>query len=75
MDTSSNLKPILEFYHKNPHQYMSLLDIVEHVVEPNTWSDTHTPQHQQVQVVIWPHYRQTLESEFVIVLIPPCIEI
>ena len=45
----------------NLHQYMSLIDILKHAVEHNTLNNTHTLQHRQVQVVVWPHWRCTLE--------------
>lgn len=49
--TFENYRCILNFYYTNLHRYMSLIDILKHAVEHNTWNNTHTLQHRQVQVV------------------------
>ena len=67
---------IVHFYYNNPHQYMSLILILKHAFEHNTWNINHTLQHLQVQVATWPHCRSTLGRWWTChYRNPPCKEI
>lgn len=51
MDTSDYYRSVVDFYYKNPRQYMSPTDIVKYETKTNTWNITHTLKIQHVQVV------------------------
>ena len=71
-----NYQYIVYFYYSNPHQYMSLTEILKYAVEHNTWNISHTLSHLQVQLTPWPHYRSTLEYEWTCYYYnPPCTKI
>ena len=50
MDTFKNYQYIAYFNHNNPHQYISLNEILKHATKHNNWNITHTLSHLQVQV-------------------------
>ena len=50
IDHLKHFQSIADFYYNNPNQYMSIIDILIHVVTTNICTTTHILQHQQVQV-------------------------
>lgn len=49
MDTFKTYQSIAYFYYSNPHHYMSLTELLKHMVEHNTWNTIHALLHLQVQ--------------------------
>lgn len=41
MDIFKNYQLIIDVYYNNPCHYMSLVEILKHVVELNTWNTIH----------------------------------
>jgi hypothetical protein len=76
MDTFKTYQYIANFYYNTPHQYMSFIEALKHMVEHNIWNITYTLSHLQVQVTAWPHCKSTLEHEWTCYYcISPCTKI